>query len=220
MTQPSDWLSVIVGANLSVPSLVGVSPIASGDSSGILMFGSPTNWDVAELNAATAISIAVAPYEIAINGASVEALGDGTITTLASTITVGADTGQALFDDSSWGTATANSTTPVNCASYTTESNSSGYIILRISGRCTIAGGGVSVGDTWVGEYTVGFKNISGTASVVGTLTANNGSPFHDSSLAGVSIAISSTTNKIVALVTSVASATVIYQTRLGAFVV
>jgi hypothetical protein len=221
MTQPSDWLSVVVGGNLSVPSLSGVSPIATGDGIGGLYFGSPTLFKNVQLNAQNDITISVGAYSIDIeSGLNVQALGDGTTTTLASTITVGASNGQSLLDDCVWGEAQATSTSALQCAVYTTQPNTSGYVQVRISGRVTVAGGGASVNDTWVGEYTVGFKNISGSLSIVGTLTANNGSPFHDSSLAGISLSASSSVANVIIFVESISGATVLFQTKLAAFVI
>jgi hypothetical protein len=221
MTQPSDWLNIIIGASLSVPSISGLSPIAVGDTSGSLVFGSPTLFKNVGLYSQNTITIAVGSLSIDIEDSlNIQALAQGTTTTLASPISTGNSNGQTLLDDNSWGEIETSSISPLQVGVYSTINGTSGYLSIRVSGRAITAPSGGSVNDTWVGEWTVGFRNVGGTATVVGSLTANSGSPFYDTSMAGITLSATSSANLIIFDIAGLSGCSLIFQSKTQAFVV
>ena len=150
----------------------------------------------------------------------VQALADGTTTTLGGPITTSSGGASLLERDEFWGRVhSVSSAAPQNVMLYNVPLGSGVHTMTRVVCRAVTAPAGGSIGDTWATNVEVGVRNVGGTATLVGSLTPQTGSPFTDASMAGTSLAASVSTNQFVLQVTNVATATVDCEANIVAVV-
>jgi lysophospholipase L1-like esterase len=188
-------------------------------------YGGDPGWSSGFVRAGNNLdSIISGGIELTLTGGTgtIQTIDDGTTNVIGSPLSVTGTLGtQNLLDDEKWGAAqTVSSSTSTQVDDYTTLSGSAASLRFKLACRATTAPSGGAIGDAWLDEVVVAYKNVAGTATLIGSLTAETGFPFSSSSMAGTSVSVAVASSNVVQLsVSNVSTATVICQAKHRAFV-
>ena len=119
--------------------------------------------------------------------------------------TVNSQAGLVLTDTGAL--RTVSDATPTTVYSYATATATSGHFSADTTCRAITAPTAGAIGDTWASKRTASYRNIGGTITIVGTLTALDTDT--DTSMSGTAVTATSSGASLLIQVANVASATV-----------
>ena len=140
---------------------------------------------------------------------NVRGSGGGGVLTQLGAAGIGTHNSQAITDTigESFQLRTVSSGVATTIAGVGTPSNFMGHILALVACRAVTAPASGSIGDAWAGTRSITWKNISGTASIVGSVSAID--TQNDTSMSATAFSATVSTNTVLLQIANVSTATV-----------